>query len=208
MNVDRFNAAIQAIDDANGQDPNQEEWQGKWYPKELLYGWRMTAWGERVAPDASECLRLAIRGQHIRRWEIPRSNYPQTREGYLQWRASLYRFHADHLAAILREIGYEANAIERVRRLVAKHNLRTDPESQALEDTACLVFLAHYFEAFAAYREEEQLVRIVRKTWNKMSERSHALAMRIEWPERLGAIVTKSLQFTYQEFSDTGHLYL
>ncbi|HWP01056.1 MAG TPA: DUF4202 domain-containing protein [Methylococcus sp.] len=206
MNVDRFNAAIQAIDDTNAQDPNQEEWRGMWYPKELLYGWRMTEWGERVAPDASECLRLAIRGQHIRRWEVPRSNYPRTREGYLRWRASLYRLHADHLAAIMRGIGYEADAIERVRRLVAKRNLRTDPEAQALEDTACLVFLAHYFEPFAAYREEEQLLGIVCKTWNKMSERGRALAIRIEWPEHLGAIVAKSLWLTCQERSGADHL--
>jgi hypothetical protein len=60
----------------------------------------MSAMLARFVPDASEALKLAARCQHIERWKIPRSQYPQTRAGYQQWRASLRDFHADRAGGI------------------------------------------------------------------------------------------------------------
>ena len=71
-----FEDALRFIDEANSQDPNTEKFEGKDYPKELLYSMRMTKWLETIEPHASEALRLAVRSQHICRWEIPRSDYP------------------------------------------------------------------------------------------------------------------------------------
>ena len=83
---DRFTAAIAQIDAANAADPNRESYQGRAEPRELLYSRRMSDWLSRLAPDASEALRLAARGQHICRWTIPRGSYPMDRTGYLRWR--------------------------------------------------------------------------------------------------------------------------
>ena len=73
--AERFNAAIARFDAANADDPTTEVFQGAVYPKELLYAQRMTTWLDKLAPDASEALRLAVRCQHIQRWTIPRHTY-------------------------------------------------------------------------------------------------------------------------------------
>src|SRR5258707_2492896 len=92
----RFADALARIDAANAQDP---------HGKELLYSQRMSAWLARIAPDASEALKLAARAQHIRRWSIPRSDYPMDRIGYLKWRTTPYKFHAEETAKSLGEAG-------------------------------------------------------------------------------------------------------
>jgi hypothetical protein len=107
----QFRTAIEKFDAANAQDPTLI---GD-APAELVYARRMTDWLHRLYPDASEALQLAARAQHIRRWMIPRSQYPMTRAGYHQWRTTLYSFHADEAAKILREVGYDDATINRVR---------------------------------------------------------------------------------------------
>ena len=92
---DRFQQVIRSIDEANGEDPNSEIVDGVAQPKELVYGRRMQKWVEQLDPHAPEALRIAARSQHLRRWEIPRSNYPMDRKGYLRWRTTLYAYHAD-----------------------------------------------------------------------------------------------------------------
>ena len=128
--LERFNAAIARFDAANTEDPTTEVFQGAVYPKELLYAQRMTMWLDQLAPDASEALRLAVRCQHIRRWTIPRHTYAMDRRGYLRWRTTLAKFHADTAAAILRDVGYDAATIQRVQTLLRKEGLKRDPEVQ------------------------------------------------------------------------------
>ena len=179
-----FHAAIQRIDAANAQDP---------HGKELLYSQRMSAWLERIEPSASEALRLATRAQHIRRWAIPRSDYPMDRIGYLKWRTTLYKFHADEAARILREVGYDEPTIDRVAALVRKEQIKTDPDAQTLEDVICLVFLENYFADFAAGHDEDKVINILRRTWRKMSERGHKTALTLEIPPAAKRLVERAL---------------
>lgn len=180
---------MRRFDEANAQDPNHEQVDGKPVPKELIYGRRMSATLERFAPTASEAVHLAARSQHIRRWEVPRSSYPEGRVGYLKWRVDLYTFHADCAGAILKEVGYDDPTIERVRFLLRKRQLKHDPDTQLLEDVICLVFLEHYFHEFAHKHEDDKLVDIVKKTWRKMSEAGHAAALQLSYaPEDLALI--------------------
>lgn len=172
-----FDAAINAIDAANAQDPSREVWQGQEQPAALLYGWRMSECLSRYASSASEALRLAARAQHIERWRIPRNSYPLDRPGYHRWRRELAQFHAERAGAILREAGYGAELIERVQRLLRKENRVTDAECQTLEDVICLVFLEYYLEDFAARQAPEKLPGILQKTWAKMSPRGHDAAL-------------------------------
>jgi hypothetical protein len=60
-----------------------------------------------------------------------------------------------------------------------KEKLKADPETQALEDVACLVFLENYFADFAVKHEEKKIIDILRRTWKKMSERGRAAAMEL-----------------------------
>ena len=176
MNRQRFQQAIEQFDLVNQQDPNIEVYQEAEYPKELLYSMRTTTWLNKLDPKASEALQLAARSQHICRWTIARDSYPMDRKGYLQWRTALKKFHAQKAANILGECGYENDTIERVKSLIQKQRLKTDPESQALEDVVCLVFLEFYFEEFAAKHQSEKVIEIVRKTWKKMSSKGRQLA--------------------------------
>src|SRR5438046_1639141 len=114
----RFERAIERFDEANAHDPNRTVFEAREYPKELLYAQRMTQWLERLEPDAPESLRLAARCQHICRWEIPRNSFPMDRAGYLNWRKTLYQFHADHAGEILRDVGYDDATIARVQSLL------------------------------------------------------------------------------------------
>ena len=189
----RFDAAMERIDAANAEDPNVETDGGKEQPKESLYSRRMSAALDRLAPDATETVRLAVRAQHIQRWKIPRAGYPKDRQGYRRWRTELGKFHAETAGGILREVGYDKAFVERVEALLRKERLKVDPECQLLEDVICLVFLEHYFEDFAAQHEEKKLLDIVRKTWKKMSERGHEAALGLELPERSRGLVGKAL---------------
>lgn len=175
----RFRAAIAAIDALNAEDPTVEAAKGGAAPAALIYGRRMSGWLLRLAPDASEALRLAARAQHIGRWKSPRGGYPSGREGYLQWRGDLARFHADTAADILAEAGYDAALIERVGALLQKKRLKRDAEVQTLEDAACLVFLEHEFTEFSRKHEDEKVVDIVAKTLAKMSARGRAEAVKL-----------------------------
>ena len=139
--MDAFAKAMERFDAENSRDPNLETDGGVSYPRELLYARRLTDWVQKLAPGASESLRLAARCQHICRWLIPRDTYPMTRAGYLRWRHDLKQFHAKKSAEILHDAGYTAEIIERVRDLNLKKNFPTDPDSRILEDALCLVFL-------------------------------------------------------------------
>jgi hypothetical protein len=193
MSNDRLSKAIELIDHANSEDPNREIWQGVEYPKELLYAQHMSRWLERLDPQASEARQLAVRGQHIRRWTVPREEYPEGREGYLRWRKYLYRFHAEKTAALLLKAGYDEETIALVKRMIGKEGIKRDADVQIVEDVACLVFLAHYLPEFAHKHEEDKLIDIVRKTWKKMSEQGHAAALALSLPDDLGGLVAKAL---------------
>jgi hypothetical protein len=189
-----FHEAVARIDAANAEDPNQELFQSVACPKELLYARRMTAWLEKLEPEASEPLRLAARAQHIRRWTIPRDRYPLDLAGYKQWRTTLAGFHAETAGRILEEVGYSEQTIRRVQALLRKEKLKLDPEAQLLEDVICLVFLESYFADFARRHEEAKLVGILRKTWKKMSPRGRQAALGLDLDRELRAVVEKAVR--------------
>lgn len=193
MSDNRLETVLAWIDAANAADPSVEILEGASQPKALLYGKRMSAWLDRGYPESSELLRIAARGQHIRRWEVPRESYPATREGYLKWRTYLYGFHADCVAALMQEAGYDSSAIDRVKSLLQKRGIKTDPEAQALEDVICLVFLENYFAEFAATQNGEKLLNIVRKTWGKMSEKGHGLALQLPFTQPVQELLAQAL---------------
>ena len=190
---ERCKRAIERFDAANGEDPNRQVHEGREYPKELLYAERMTRWLERLEPDASEALRLAARAQHLRRWTIPRDRFPMDRDGYHRWRTALQHFHAERAGEILRSVGYEAETVARVQSLLRKENLKADPETQTLEDVACLVFLEDYFADFARQHDEAKLLTIIRKTWKKMSPRGRQAALALPLPAADRTLIEKAL---------------
>lgn len=189
-----FDAIITKIDEVNAKDPNLElNAEGVETPKELLYSQRMTEVLSSFAPNASEHLKIAARAQHIERWTSPRSDYPEGRAGYKKWRAELGLFHAKRTAELMEEVGYPSEDIDRVKYLVQKRGLRRDPETQALEDVICLVFVLFYLDDFAKKHDEPKLIDIIQKTWAKMSDAGHQAALAATLPPHLSALVHKAL---------------
>jgi uncharacterized protein DUF4202 len=191
--VDLRSRALEAFRAANAADPNMLLDRGQPRPKELVDAERLAAWVERLEPSASEALVLASHCQHLCRWELPRSNFPDGRIGYLTWRKALARFHADRAAEILRGVGYDEAMIEQVRQINLKSGLQTNPDVQTMEDALCLSFLEHELDEFSVKHEDDKVVDIIRKTWRKMSERGHARALELPLSSRASGLVARAL---------------
>jgi Domain of unknown function (DUF4202) len=199
MSVD-FVKALSLIDDAHSQDPNKTTapTPSESIPYELHYARKMTSYLELHTPAASPTLRLAIRAQHLRRWEVPRSSYPEGKAGYFAWRTFLKKRQAQQARDICLDCGYSTEEADRVASLINKEDLKRgegkgDEEVQVLEDVACLVFLDDQFEEFERGHDEEKIVGILRKTWGKMGERGRELALKIEMSERARQLVGRAL---------------
>ena len=193
-----YDKAVALMDAANSEDPNIEVADEKEWPKELLYSHRMSDMLERFDPAADEVAKLAIRGQHIQRWKSPRTDYSMDRKGYHQWRTQLYKFHAEGVASLMLEAGYDEADLERVRTAVGKRALKSNADTQLLENIAALVFIEHYMLAFAEKHpeyDEAKWIDIIRKTWRKMSEdaQAFALAGKISLPESLVPLIQKAV---------------
>lgn len=190
---ERFERAIRRFDQENARDPNTELADGQPRPRELVYAERLTEWVLRLAPDASEALRLAARCQHLCRWQIPRNRYPMDRAGYLKWRAGLKEFHAERAGEILREAGYPPELAGRVQALNLKKDFPHDPEVRVLEDALCLVFLQWQLADLAARTAEDKVVNALRKSWNKMTPAARNEALRLPLGPRERALLDRAL---------------
>jgi hypothetical protein len=201
----RFGDVIAAIDNANACDPHVVQIDGRAVPAQLLYGQRMSDTLARMAPDASEQLRIAVRGQHIERWTSPRNGYPAGRAGYLKWRNDLKEFHARRLGEIMAAVGYGPHEVARVGALVRKERLRSDPEVQMLEDVVCVVFLEHYLGDFMGKTNEAKLARILAQTWDKMSAQGHAYAGKLDLPPIVLTLLQRGRERAGEQSSRQGH---
>ena len=193
MKPTRFESAIILIDKKNSEDINTYQVYGLEYSKELLYSQRMSQKLLQFRPEASEALQIAARAQHICRWKIARNEYPMDRVGYLKWRETLKKMHAEITSGILEDVGYETEFIERVSFLINKKLIKKDDESQTLEDVICLVFLEYYFEEFAEKHDDGKVIDILQKTWVKMSEKGHQAALKIKYSERGLSLVKQAI---------------
>ena len=185
MTGEKFTEVLARIDAANAADPEVAMEGAVSHPAALLYGRRMSAELVAFCAEASEILRIAVRGQHIERWKLPRASYPEGREGYLAWRRDQGRCHAERVAGLMRDVGYGQEDRDRVARIIRKEGIKRDAEVQVLEDVAALVFLRWYCAGFAEGRDAEQLYRIVAKTARKMSAEGRAFAARLDLPAEL-----------------------
>jgi tRNAThr (cytosine32-N3)-methyltransferase len=187
--MDVYARAREAIDAAHAADPNRAS-DGR--AAELVYAERMENWVNRLVPEAPPVLRLAARCQHLERWSVSRTSYPEGKAGYLAWRKSLYFRQAGHARTLLLAAGVPDGEAADAANWVAKSGLKTNAGTQALEDAACLVFLENEIGAFAsehAAYPREKFVDIVRKTWRKMSPEAHKLALGLPLPPAIADLV-------------------
>lgn len=193
--MDRFRheQAIAAIDAANADDPNTLVWAGDVRPKELLHAELMTRWVRRLDDDPTEAQLLAARAHHLRRWAVPRTDYPDGRAGYLRWRKDLNHRHVEDTGAILAEAGYDAADIARVQAIIAKSARTTDPEVQTHEDALCLVFLQTQFADLSAQLGDDKMVEVLQRTLAKMSPRGRSEAFELPLTDHQRRLVERAL---------------
>lgn len=194
----RLECVLDGIDGANRRDPHAEVLDGQSLPREYAYSLHMTRWLFALEEAPSERMQIACRAQHIERWRLPRSDYPEGRKGYYEWRQACGRMHGRRTAEIMAECGYEPDECARVETILTKRELRKDPDTQLLEDVACLVFLERYFSRFYEEKpdyDREKWLRIVRRTWGKMSPRGHEAALKLagQLPEHLQTLLGEAL---------------
>lgn len=190
---ERLTRAIAAFRAANAEDPNTIDDGGVERPRELVDAERLAAWVRRLEPQASEPLTLASYCQHLQRWQSPRESYEPGRIGYLKWRKDLHRLHADAAERILRDAGYGDDTILAVREINLKQSMRTNADVQAMEDALCLSFLEHEFGDFSAKHDDAKVIDIVQKTWRKMSDKAHEIALTLPLSGRPLELVQRAL---------------
>jgi tRNAThr (cytosine32-N3)-methyltransferase len=191
--MDAYAQARALIDAAHAADPKRGA-DGR--AAELVYADRVEAWVARLVPGAAPILRLAARCQHLERWSVPRTTFPDGKTGYLKWRQSLYKKQADRAQELLLAAGVAASEAAEAATWVSKTAMKTNAGTQALEDAACLVFLENEIADFAAQHADyprEKFVDILQKTWKKMSPGAQAAALGLSLPPAIGALVREAV---------------
>ncbi len=194
----RLAQALEAVDQANQADPNREGVNGEALPREYAYSLHMTRWLFELEPEPSERMQIACRAQHIERWTMPRSEFGEGKQNYYQWRQACGRMHGRRAAEIMAESGYPQDECDRVETILTKRELRQDPDTQLLEDVACMVFLERYLAQFFDDNpdyDKEKWLHIVRRTWGKMTPRGHEAALKLagDLPPHLLALLQEAL---------------
>ncbi len=174
---------LDAINHAHAQDPKGQE---------LVYVDSVSRWITQLVPDPSEALLLAARCQHFERWVISRDSYPAGRTAYLQWRRAVAIRQGERVLEIMQSQNCDPVLSQRVHDLVGKHVPLSDPEAQALEDAACLVFIEEQAADFAP-KYLDKMIGIIQKTWKKMSPAARELALGLDLPDAVLALVKEAL---------------
>jgi hypothetical protein len=190
-----FERAVSRFDAVHREDPETVISHGSEIPRACLYHDRLSHWADHLHEHASEPLRLASHCQHLRRWVISRTDYPEGLMGYRQWRRVLSDFHVQEASSILREAGYDDAMIGRVHDFLTKKNLKRDPEVQLFEDAICLVFFETELAELAEKHNRDKLIEILRKVWRKMSETGREVAHDIvkQLPNKLQGLFAEAI---------------
>ena len=117
------------------------------------------------------------------------------RKGYLQWRNEEKIRHAGIAGKILAEAGYDPDMVEKVKFLLMKKELYTHPDTQLMEDIACLVFLEFYLEEFIQKHEDEKIVDILYKTLKKMSPKAKTAVGEITFSPKTRSLIDRAVNF-------------
>jgi len=186
--------AFQLIDNAHSNDPQIEKIDQQEIPKELLYSNRMSTWLLKFEPQANEIQEIAAKCQHLYRWEIARSDYPLGKKGYHRWRIFLYDYQANKAADIMEQCDYSSEEIDSVKQMVAKKSLKDSADSQLLEDVTCLVFIDYYLEEFSTKHDDQKLIKIILRTWKKMSPKAHQFALEMSHSTKVLTLIKSALE--------------
>jgi hypothetical protein len=190
---ERLDAVLAAIDEINSHDPNILLVDGLQQPKELAHARMVSDWVRRFDPEPSDAQLIAARAHHLRRWAVPRADYPEGRSGYLKWRRDQGERHRLEVAEIMADNGYDSATTEAVADIMAKRNLAGDRAAQTHEDALCLVFLQTQLNGLVERLGPEKSSAVVAKTLGKMSAHAHAAAGELAYTDSSRAVLKQAL---------------
>lgn len=179
---------VAAIDRENDADPNRHD--GR--PLARVHGELASQWVNRLVDAPSDELKIAARAHHLRRWELARSEYPDGRAGYLRWRRDNKQVQADGTVEIAGRLGYDRAATDRIAELMLRSGLGSDPETQVLEDAACLAFLETQFDVMVAKLGHDHMVQVLARTLKKMSPAAIGLAAEVQLSDEASAVLAEA----------------
>lgn len=183
LTAEELRAAFEAIDHANGEDPNIVIAAGVSWPRARLQGVRATFWLDELGGTQDIAVSLAARAHHLRRWSVARSAFPEGRAGYHRWKREARAAHRAAIDEVLAPLGLPAELIERAG-VAAERASLDDPGAQLVEDVACLVFLETQYDELIDRLGEDKVIEALRKTVRKMSASAIRLAPRAVVSER------------------------
>lgn len=183
--------AIRQFAAIGDSDPRRVTWDSVELPRQLGESACLWQYIQQLTPSPSAALRLSAHCQHLRRFAYPRQAFPIGRDGYLAWRTDAARQSADESAAIMRQCGIDEALVEQVVAILTKQDRRHRADVQTMEDALCLSFLRLDALDFAAKHEQSEVLKILRRTWLKMSPAGHGRALAESFPEPLGHILAE-----------------
>lgn len=192
----RLARAIEAIKAVNATDPVLVELDGEQRAGALVHAERMSHWLHVLDPSATDVQHLAARAAHLRRWELPRSAYPDGRSGYLRWRGEAKRRQATEMRSVMTEVGYDEATAARAAEIVAKEGRRTDPQVQVHEDALCVVFLELQLDDLAGRLGDDHTVRVLRRTMAKMSANGLAATAGVQLSRSGRSLLARAMEPT------------
>ena len=190
----RLEQVLTALDQLHSEDPKTTNVADEPLPAELLYAQRMSKWLAHLNQAPSECLQIAVRAQHLQRWQVAREAYPEGRVGYLTWRRDQGIRAGDTAAQLMREAGYSTEDAERVITLITKKGLGRDADVQTLEDCACLDFWKLLCPIFRARSNMTIWCELFKKPGARCHPKAHELALALPMSPASAALVKEALQ--------------
>lgn len=103
------------------------------------------------------------------------------------------KFHAGLSGQLMTQAGYSKEEVESVQRIILKEHLKTDPEVQVMENALCLVFLQFQYEDFLNTHDDKKVIRIIQKSWTKMSQPGREAALALMFSEKGKALIEEAL---------------
>ncbi len=187
----RWRAAVAAFEAHHAADPRPLVRDGVTTTVSLDYHARVSAWVRRLDGVAGLPARLGALAQHVRRFELPRTDFPATPQGYKRWRANAGLRQAELARTELERAGFDAAIVTHTCDVMLKKRLAHDPLAALLEDAVCVRFVQDELASFAAGRAPDAVLTIISKTWAKMSPSGHQAAVGLlgELPPPLVALV-------------------
>ena len=110
--MSKLTDTLAAIDLLHQGDPQKVTANGQEIANELLYAQQMTTWLNKLTANPGEFVQIAVRSQHLCRWELPRDKFEMNRAGYLKWRIEQGKYHAQKASLAMSDNGYDQDSCQ------------------------------------------------------------------------------------------------